>query len=852
MSLPRDNARTRQDDGDGDDANAPGLDARADALFAEALDLPEDDRVRLIDSRTASDPALRAAVEQLLELATAPAAGFDAAMEADASRHARARAVPPTSSDAIASDPAEGHRIGAWRVVRRVGHGGMGTVFLVERADGQYEQRGALKLVHAHAVAADAHQRFARERSILASLDHANVARLLDGGQTEDGRLYFVMEYVEGRPIDRFCDDTRATIDRRLELFLRVCAGVQHAHDRLVVHRDLKPSNILVTDEGEVKLLDFGIAKLLSDEAAAPATRLLTPEYASPEQWRGDPVAIASDVYQLGLLLYELLTGQAAQAATSDGTPRSFERIVCEVMPPSPSTRVATTAARDPAIGEARRVSPAALARALSGDLDTITLCALRKEPVRRYASVRDLADDVQRHRAGRPVRARGDAVLYRIGKFAGRHRIAVAIAAVALVVVTIAMVLIAGERWRVARERAYAERVEDMLVELFSLPQPGVQEGPPRAKHYVDQAVTLVRTQFGGQPERQGRLLGQLGRAYSALGHYETAMGVLGQAVALREATSGPEHAGVAQALEWLGQVEIYSGRYAQAEVTLRRALALRQAENGVTAASTTWSMLELGDLLHSQGRLAEAEQMLSGAIPILRGQTAPLPLARALTDFGNVLRDRGRLDAAEASYRESLAMFRKLLPARTAQIPLTEIYLSRLLIMRGGPDDLAAADEMLTSNLATLRGLFEDEHPLTALALKELGYLRTEQGRYVEAEARLKEAQVVIARWLGAKHPQVPRARVHQAELTRRQGRAGEAIALAERALGEFNAFGLTDHPAAIDARLVMGEALLSERRLPEALSILNDGLARSERQFVQNDARTARFRSAIARAR
>jgi eukaryotic-like serine/threonine-protein kinase len=835
------------------------LDVRADALFAEALDLPEEDRPGLIASRTASDPALRAAVEQLLRLADAPATAFDAAMEADASRHARARAAEPSSSTSplshispLMTDPTDGHRVGAWRVVRRIGHGGMGTVFLVERADGQYEQRGALKLVHAHAAAADAHQRFARERSILASLDHANVARLLDGGQTEDGRLYFVMEYVEGRPIDRFCDDTRATIDRRLELFQKVCAGVQHAHDRLVVHRDLKPSNILVTDAGDVKLLDFGIAKLLSDEAAAPATRLLTPEYASPEQWRGEAVAIASDVYQLGLLLYELLTGHAAQPSSTTGTPQSFERIVCEVMPPSPSTRVATTAARAPAIGAARRVSTAALSRALSGDLDMITLCALRKEPGRRYASVRDLADDVQRHRDRRPVRARGDDVLYRIGKFAGRHRIAVGVAAVALAAITIAMVLIAGERWRVAREMAYAERVEDMLVELFSLPQPGVQEGPPRARHYVDQAMTLVRTQFRGQPERQGRLLGQLGRAYSSLGHYETAIDVLRQAVALREAHGGTSQAGVAQALEWLGQVEIYAGHYKEAEASLRRALAIRQAESGAAGAATTWSMLELGDLLHTQGRLLEAEQMLSGAIPILRTQPATLPLARALTDFGNVLRDRGRLDDGEASFRESLALFRKVLPARTAQLPLTEIYLARLLIMRGRAADLAAADTLLTTNLATLRGMFEDEHPLTALALKELGYLRTEQGRYSEAEATLNESQVVVTRWLGANHPQAPRVRVHQAELTRRQGHAADAFVLAERALGEFDALGLTDHPAAIDARLVIGESLLAERRMPEALSILNDGLARSERQFVQGDARTARFRSAISRAR
>ena len=826
------------------------LDARADALFEEALDLPDEDRARLIATRTASDPALRDAVEQLLALAAAPAPAFDAAMAADASQHARARLTPPPPS--AVTDPADGQRIGAWRVVRRVGHGGMGTVFLVERADDHYEQRGALKLVHAHAAAEDAHQRFARERRILASLDHPHVARLLDGGRTEDGRLFLVMEYVEGRPIDRFCEEERATIDRRLELFQQVCAGVQHAHDRLVVHRDLKPSNILVTEAGEVKLLDFGIAKLLSADTSEPATRLLTPEYASPEQWRGEPVAIASDVYQLGLLLYELLTGQPAHATPSK-EPRSFERIICEVMPPPPSTRVASTAASDPAIGPARRVSSSALTRALSGDLDNITLFALRKEPGRRYASVRDLADDVRRHQQGRPVRARGDAVMYRAGKFIGRHRIAAAIAAVALVAVTIAIVLIAGERWRTARETAYSERVEDMLVELFSLPQAGVQQGPPRAKDYVDQAVTLVRTQFDGQPERQGRLLGQLGRAYSSLGHYQTAIDVLKQAVALREAHAGPGQAGVAQALEWLGQIEMYAGRYEQAEATLRRALSIRQAQGGVTAASTTWSMLELGDLLHTLGRLPEAERMLSDAIPILRTQpSATVPLARALTDFGNVLRDRGRLDDSEASYRESLVLFRKVLPARTAQVPLTEIYMARLLIMRGGAERLTEADALLTTNLATLRGMFEGEHPLTALALKELGYLRTEQGRLAEADARLKDAQAVIAQWLGATHPQAARTRVHQAELARRQGLAVEAIALAERTLGELAALGLTDHPAAIDARLILGEALLSERRTPEALSILNDGLARAERQFVQDDARTARFRSALSRAR
>jgi tetratricopeptide (TPR) repeat protein len=261
---------------------------------------------------------------------------------------------------------------------------------------------------------------------------------------------------------------------------------------------------------------------------------------------------------------------------------------------------------------------------------------------------------------------------------------------------------------------------------------------------------------------------------------------------------------------------------------------------------------MLDLGDLLHTLGRLPEAEQMFAAAIPILREQAATMPLARALTDYGNVLRDRGRLDAADASFRESLALYRTIIPARNSQAPLTNTYLARTLIMRGRASDLADADALLTTSIAALRGLFEEGHPLIGLALKELGYLRTEQGRYAEAEAGLKEAQAVIERWLGPNHPQAPRARVHQAELARRQGRAREAIALAERTLEELRALGLTDHPAAIDARLVRGEALLSERRTPEALAVLRDGLARAERQFVPGDARTARFRSALARIR
>jgi serine/threonine-protein kinase len=294
---------------------------RVDALFADALALDAGDRGAFLDRRCRGEPALRADVDELLRLAFQPATYLERSVVASG-------LLPDAlaSARAFETDLEPGQRIGSWRVVREVGRGGMATVFLVDRVEGQFEQRGALKLVRSMAGSDDIPRRLQRERRILASLTHPGIARLLDGGQTEDGRPFFVMEFVEGFPIDRYCDDRRLTIDDRLDLFLRVCEAVQHAHRQLVVHRDIKPSNIIVTTDGDVKLLDFGIAKLLSpgdkrddDAVTSPVIRILTPEYASPEQVRNEPVAIASDVYQLGLLLYELLTGHRAQIAAMLG-----------------------------------------------------------------------------------------------------------------------------------------------------------------------------------------------------------------------------------------------------------------------------------------------------------------------------------------------------------------------------------------------------------------------------------------------------------------------------------------------------------------------------------------------------
>jgi len=387
---------------------------RIEALVDQALDLPADARESFLRTACGDDSELRRAAEEWLAACEDPALFPDAP--------AAVFAAPLVSAGFRATsdqEPPETLHIGPYRLGRELGRGGMGTVYLAERDDGQLDRRVAIKLMR-RGTGSDAHlrRRFLEERQILARLEHPHIATLIDGGITPDGRLYFVMQYIEGAPIDRYCDEQRLPVDARLRLFLNVCAAVQHAHRHQVVHRDLKPGNILVTAEGQAKLLDFGIAKLLepaspqSTELTRTGERLLTPEYASPEQIRGEAVTPASDVHALGVLLHRLLTGQRPFRRSSR-TRHELERAILEEEPTQPSDAVTSPVER----------------RRLRGDLDAIVLTALRKDPAHRYAEAGQLADDIDRHLKGLPVRARGRAPGTRLRAFARRHRVSLAAA---------------------------------------------------------------------------------------------------------------------------------------------------------------------------------------------------------------------------------------------------------------------------------------------------------------------------------------------------------------------------------------------------------------------------------------
>ncbi|HMF09485.1 MAG TPA: serine/threonine-protein kinase [Thermoanaerobaculia bacterium] len=408
--------------------------SRVKEILSGALECAPEERSSYLEGACVGDPELRRHVDALIA-ADEQTWGF-----------LEAPAVVSSPLVPFRGEPAPGERIGVYEILREIGHGGMGVVYLARRADEQFEKKVAIKLARAGFGGDWLERRFRAERQIVANLDHPNIARLLDGGATSEGRAYLVMEYVEGEPLGQWCDSRGLDTRRRLEVFLDVCSAVAYAHQHLVVHRDLKPANILVTSDGSVKLLDFGIAKLVAPEAAAdPADRTgtlfraFTPDYASPEQIRGEPISTASDVYALGIVLYELLTGSKPYRVT-DLSPVELIQTICEKEPPKASS-----------------VTKPPVSKGLAGDLDTIIATSLRKESGRRYPSVGAFADDIRRHLAGHPVQARADTPGYRAGKFARRHRAAVA--ASALIVLSLAggliMTLAQARRAREAEARA-------------------------------------------------------------------------------------------------------------------------------------------------------------------------------------------------------------------------------------------------------------------------------------------------------------------------------------------------------------------------------------------------------------
>ena len=721
-------------------------------------------------------------------------------------------------------------RIGPYRLLRELGHGGMGTVYLAARADEQFQKRVALKVIRSGADSAEVVRHFKRERQILAGLDHPNIAKLLDGGTTEDGLPYFVMEYIEGEPLLGYCDSRTLPVSDRLKLFQAICSAVQYAHRNLVVHRDIKPANILVDDGGSPKLLDFGIAKLLNPElagAGATATAMvMTPEYASPEQARGDRITTATDVYSLGVVVYELLTGHRPYRLTSR-QPIDVLKAVSEQEPESPSRAVERTEERTaPQGGEPIQITPKSVARTregtperlkrrLRGDLDNILMLALRKEPQRRYASVEAFSDDVRRYLEGLPVKARKPTVGYRAGKFLKRHAMgATALSAIVVLLVGFAMAMGAQsariaherdtaetERATAQKERETAQRVSGFLVDLFKVSDPGEARGNTiTAREVLDKGAGKIASELKDQPEVRAALMHTMGTVYLNLGLYDAAISLLREAVNTKKQVLGSRHPEVARSLNNLGNLLRRRGQFAEAERLHLEALAIRRA-------------------------------VLGSAHP---------DVASSLNSLGALYYARGDLDAAEAAHREALAMRRELFGNQHKDVAQS---LDNLAMVLGDKGELAQAELILREGLVLWRKLLGNDNRDVAGGLNSLGIVLAQQGKYVEAEDSFRESLSIWRKLLGNTHPDVASGVGSLAETLYLQKRADEAEPLARESLDIFRKSLPEGHPSIASAESLLGGCLTLLKRYDEAEPLLLGSYPRLKAKIGERDPETRR---------
>jgi eukaryotic-like serine/threonine-protein kinase len=731
-------------------------------LFEQLADSDGATQTAVLDNTCADDPELRASVQSLLELDGTRADPLLNAIGAAAESLLEAH-----------QDRLIGTRVGAYRIVSILGHGGMSTVYRGERDDSQYQQIVAIKVLQHAALHPRLRSRLHSERHILATLDHPSIARLIDSGDLEDGTPYLVMEHVDGESIDAYCDNRTLFVRERVELFIAVCAAVHYAHRNLVVHRDIKPSNIFVTDEGTPKLLDFGIAKLLAPESLShtlPVTRLqeriLTPENAAPEQVLGRPITTATDIYGLGVLLYQLLTGRSPYRLLSYSQ-LQLERAICMDDPTRPSQMVIAklrgeSDADRSRISDRRGLSPQRLRARLSGDLDAIVAMAMRKEPDRRYPSVEALADDLQRHLLGQPVRARLGDWRYNFAKFLRRNLLPATAAAAAFVglAVIAGMTLWQNHRIGVARdataqERDRAQQVSAFLVDVFSQADPFNAQGKEAtAKDLLERGAERISGNSNLQPEVRAQLLESIGLAYRRQGLKEPAIPLFEEALAIRRAERPADNGKMAAAIANLAQALTDAGHLVSAEGYLQQAVALSRSNSASPSIETADILLQFGHFaLNAKSDSDQARQLFSEALAIYRSSPGDhyLAVATTLSALASAAVWSGNYVLAEQYQREALNIFRATVSRNHPDHAVALASMGYILTQRG---KYAEAQQTLDEALDIERNVFGPDNQRIAAIEADLGTLFQRQGDPVRAMAATEDALRITRERLGAGH--------------------------------------------------------------------------------------------------
>jgi len=829
--------------------------AKVESIYHDAIELTEAEQRAFIAAACQDDNALAEYIFDLLQVEESQNSSLNSSIE---NTIVNAMGFAFGDQNTRRAD-VSGDRIGPYSIVRLLGEGGMGVVYLAERVDEHFDQRVAIKLGRQRLVDPMVEARLKSERQILANLDHPNIARLFDGGTTDEGVPYLVMEYIPGVQIDTYCDRNRLSIDERLVLFQTICSAVHYAHQNLVIHRDIKASNILVTDDGIPKLLDFGIAKLIDTHGTATdgLTRegmlVMTPENASPEQILDKPITTAADTYALGLLLNRLLTGLPTYALASP-TPAEIARIVCHEVPKKPSVRIAdelTRATRESDDEGKVSVADSAASRGLSvdrlqkrlrGDLDTIVLNALRKEPERRYRSVNQMADDIRLHLESKPITARAESWHYRTSKFVQRHYVGVAMSAISVAALAAFAVTLSIRNEQIAAERDRAREVSTFLEEIFMSPDPANTRGVDiTAKEILAAGAERIRTDFEVGPDIQSALMETIGRVYLNLGEFSPSAEMLEGALALRVESLGEDNAEVARVKNELSEALIREANYDRAKTLLNESLSFHRKSQGDRSIAVARNLFNLAELNLAIGNLDEAETSAMESIEIYETfeSEQAIELAGATNVLSRILQVRGDLDRTEEALRRSIAIVRN---NEGDDHPLMAYYLQHLGVLLKSKGNLDEAEVTLNQAIDATRRTYGDRHHILADTLAIHGQLLHEKGDLSGAENALRDSLSLGREARGEHHPFVAYYMTSLAMVLHDLDELENAESMLRAALDIYGETLNDDHQYIASALTELGAVLNSLGKHNDAKATIERALRIRRQDYSDSDVLTA----------